>query len=162
MGAFWGAAVYSPSLKLGGQGLGFSAKADPHNDITFDPRQRRYKRRLPERPVHHLSHESALRDYSITSYGANGCAYFKLPEEATAAAVQMKALLLDHGDELREWLGKDVFNTMDSEQRDKLKQEVPDGTFVDDGRLQISEVDMRLTARAGAGAREPPPSRRQS
>jgi hypothetical protein len=57
--------------------------------------------------------------------------------------------LLDHGDELREWLGKDVFNTMDSEQRKKLKQEVPDGTFVDDGRLQISEVDMRLTARAG-------------
>ena len=53
-----------------------------------------------------------------------------------------------------------MFNTMDSEQRDKLKQEVPDGTFVDDGKLQISEVDMRLTARAGAGAREPPPSRR--
>ena len=42
----------------------------------------------------------------------------------------------------------------------KLKQEVPDRTFFDDGRLQISEVDMRLTARAGAGAREPPPSRR--
>ena len=117
MGAFWGAAVNSPSPELGGQGLGFSAKADPHNDITFDPRQRRYKRRLPERPVHHLSHKSALRDYSITSYGANGCAYFKLPEEATAAAVQLKTLLLYHGDELREWLGKDVFNTMDSVSR---------------------------------------------
>jgi hypothetical protein len=42
-------------------------------------------------------HESALRDFA-----ANGCAYFKLPEEATAAAVQPKALLLDHGDEMRE------------------------------------------------------------
>ena len=94
-------------------------------------------------------HESALRDFAVTNFRANGCAYFKLAEEAAAAAVQLKALLLDHGDELREWLGKDVFNTMDSEQRKKLKQEVPDGTFVDDGRLQISEVDMRLTARAG-------------
>jgi hypothetical protein len=53
-------------------------------------------------------HESALRDFAITNFGANGCAYFELPEEATAAAVQLKALLLDHGDELREWLGKDV------------------------------------------------------
>jgi hypothetical protein len=47
-------------------------------------------------------HESALRDFAVTNFGANGCAYFKLPEEATAAAVQPKALLLDHGDEMRE------------------------------------------------------------
>ena len=51
-------------------------------------------------------HESALRDFAVTNFGANGCAYFKLPEEATAAAVQLKALLLDHGDELRVWLAK--------------------------------------------------------
>ena len=142
-----------------GKAWGFLQRLIPTTTSRLTPLQ---KRRLPKRPELHVIHESALRDFAITNFRANGCTYFKLAEEAAAAAaaVQLKALLLDHGDELREWLGKDVFNTMDSEQRDKLKQEVPDGTFVDDGRLQISEVDMRLTARAGAGAREPPPSRR--
>ena len=86
-------------------------------------------------------HESALRDFAVTNFGANGCAYFKLPEEAAAAAVQLKALLLDHGDELREWLGKDVFSTMDSEQRKKAQARGSRQNFC--RRRQVADIRGR-------------------
>lgn len=128
MGAYWGAAVSAP-VEPDPVRVTFSSKADPNKNVVFDPLQRRYKCQLRDWPELHLMHESALRDFSVANFRANGCAYFKLPEEATAAVIKLKAILLEHGDELREWLGKDVFNTMDPEQRGKLMQEVSRRNF---------------------------------